>query len=343
MSNTEKIIGIVAVIGICGIAAIAIIIAAAYLGRWRAKGIRPGVKFAHNPNALPLTVEQQRAINIGAILAESNNDFCDSLATSKTMAKKTIKAILANDWQIKDTKSALFRLDELLFSGHRKMCNYILKHAEILLASTESKSPREIYEEVGTVLLDSRILEDYPKEVALFIKHIDFMDVILKASTMDELKEYQTMFGDEKTLLICLRIFQEYYEQCQVYENRIKNLKDTIADLQKNGYLGAHLKELEQIDATAWDMGRMVNVARYSYDLEYITEEEAWEYITYAFQESASCYNSFEEFGQAYIIARAMWAGQNTNLYGAMSTLELLINDENSPWKLAPLHASPVN
>lgn len=340
MSIIEKIIGIAAILAIGIVFIVIIYITLAYLLRWRQKGINPNNSFPRNPKGGGVSNEQQRALNVGAILAGSNNDFCDSLQTSKSVAKKTIEDILARDWEIHSTEEALKRLENLKDSGHRQMCNLILKNASHLLAFEEDSSvnPHNIYEQTGFSLLDKRILTEYANEVALAEKHIDLIDKLLKASSLEEVKEYQDLFGDEKTFSICIQIFQRFYEQCLIYARRVVNLKQTLEDLQKEGFLGEDLSELENIDVTAWDMGRIVNVSRYSYDLGYLSESQAWEYIFFAEKESSSLYADWEAFGRAYIIGRALWSGKNLNLYGAMRTVKELKEDKKSPWVLAALH-----
>lgn len=161
MSMMEKVIGIVAVLVVCTVFGVMLYIASAYLLRWRQKGINPNNAFPRNPKSGGLSNEQQRALNVGAILAGSNSDFCDSLQTSKSVAKKTIENILARDWEIHSAKEALERLDDLKYSGNRQLSNFILKNASQLLASADHSSvnPRSIFEQTGFLLLDRRICE----------------------------------------------------------------------------------------------------------------------------------------------------------------------------------------
>lgn len=340
MSIMEKVIGIAVVVIVCTVFGVTLCIGLLYLIRWMQKGINPNNAFPRNPKGGGLTNDQQRGLNVGAILSGSNSDFCDSLQTSKAVAKNVIKEILVRDWEIRSTEDALGRLEDLKQSGHRQMGNIILKNVSQLLASKElpAANPRSIYEQTGLSLLDRGILSEYPDEVALAEKHIDLIDELLKASSFEDVEEYQSLFGDERTFSLCIQIFYQFYEQCQVYVNRIANLKDTLPNLQKEEILKAGLSELEYIDITAWDMGRMVNVARYSYDLGYISESQAWEYIFFAAQESSSHYADWAAFSRAYIIGRALWGGQNLNFYDAIRTVNKLKNDKKSPWMLVSLH-----
>ncbi len=340
MSIMEKIIGLVVVVAVGAVLILIIYLGSMYVLRWRQKGINPQNAFPRNPKGGGLSKDRQRALNVGAILSGSNSDFCDSLQTSKSVAKKTIENILARDWEIASAEEALNRLEDLKYNGHRQMCSIILKNASALLApgAQPSVNPRDIYEQTGFSVLDKRILTEYSDEVALAEKHIDLIDEMLKASSFEDIKEYQTLFGDEETFSVCIQIYHRFYEQCLLYASRIVNLEQTLPDLQKEGFLGENLSELESIDVTAWDMGRMVNVARYSYDLGYISESQAWDYIFFAERESSLHYADWADFGKAYIIGRALWGGKNLNLYDAMKTVNKLKKDKKSPWALVSLH-----
>ena len=339
MSIMEKLIGI-AVLIIVGIVFIAVMnVGIAFLLRWRQKGINPMNKFPRNPKGGPLSQEQQRALNVGAILAGSNNDFCDSLQTSKAVAKRILSEILERDWGITSAADAINRLESLKYGGHRHMFNTILKNASTLLASEESSSvdPRSIYKQTGFSLLDKRILLEYADEAALAEKHIDLIEEFLKANSIEEVEKYQPLFGNEETFSVCISIYHRFYEQCCTYVSSIFNLEQTLGDLKEKGIVSS-LTELESLDATAWDMGRIVNVARYAYDCGYISENQAWEYIFFAEQEASACYADWAAFGKAYIIGRALWGGKNMNLYGAIDTVNSLKKDKKSPWALASLH-----
>lgn len=339
MSTMEKVIGIAVIIIIAFVFLVVMIVGLQFLLRWRQKGINPMKKFPRNPKGGMLSNTQQRALNVGAILAETNSDFCDSLQTSKAVAKRTIGNILKQDWEINSAEDAIKRLEDLKYNGHRHIFNNIFKNASVLPLAGEHSSvnPRKIYEQTGFSLLDKRLLMEYENEAAIAEKHIDLIDKLINAPSFEDIKKYQALFGDEKTFSICIQLFYHFYEQCCVYTRSIVNLEQTLTDLQKNEILG-NRSELESLDATAWDMGRMVNVARYSYDCGYICESQAWEYIFFAEQESSSCYADWAAFGKAYVICRAIWGGNEMNLYATMRNLKSLKEDKNSPWMLAPLH-----
>ncbi|WP_055669226.1 DUF1266 domain-containing protein [Desnuesiella massiliensis] len=57
---------------------------------------------------------------------------------------------------------------------------------------------------------------------------------------------------------------------------------------------------------TAWDSDRLVNVARWCYSADYITEEEAWDYIEKAVAMTKSSLNSWEEYYISFAYGRAI-------------------------------------
>lgn len=334
MSTLEKVIGIAAIFIIAIVFLVVLFILLALLGRWQEKGINPFKKFPHNKKGRTLSNAEQRALNIGAILAETNSDFCNSLQTSKTRVKRTISNILSRDWGIISSESAIQQLEKLKDQGHRQIFNIILKNAaEVLDPSHTFEDYRQIYGQVGMLLIDKRMLEEYASEIALLEKHID---VLFDASSYEEAEQHKSLFGDDETFSKCVQLYQLMLERCNDYVSYIDNLKQTLPELQERGFVD-DVSELAYINATAWDMGRIVNVSRYSYDCGYISESQAWEYIFFAEKQSALCYNDWGAFGKAYVIGRAIWGGKNLNLTVTMDNVELLQKHANSPWLLASL------
>ena len=61
---------------------------------------------------------------------------------------------------------------------------------------------------------------------------------------------------------------------------------------------------------TAWDLGRMVYLARVGFLLGYLTEDEAWTWIDRAGSEIRETYDSWADFGENYVIGRLFWGGE---------------------------------
>ncbi|SFC21947.1 DUF1266 domain-containing protein [Clostridium uliginosum] len=81
----------------------------------------------------------------------------------------------------------------------------------------------------------------------------------------------------------------------------------------------------------AWDTDRLVTVARWSYSADYITEEEAWNYINKAVSMAKSSFNSWEEYYISCAYGRAIaYEGDIDELIG---TGKALFKNSDSVWK----------
>lgn len=124
-------------------------------------------------------------------------------------------------------------------------------------------------------------------------------------------------------------------EKPNTYEY-INHLKETFDVLRKKGYI-YDKADFNTCSIVGWDMGRLVLVTRCCYECEYITKEEAWSYINFAYKECQASYNDWKEFATGYIIGRCMWGGENMALGGIMEIANDLVHDEESPWSKVPL------
>ncbi len=305
-----------------------------FMGKWQDKGVNPMKKFPRNPRGRALTMEEQRGLNAGAILAEVNIDYCDSLVTGKAAAKDEIKRLLSNEWGIHNAKDAAEALEDLKNNGHRAMFNILLKNSlELLKTENSAMNYHYVYNQTGFSLLDNQTWKNCQDEISLLEQYIK---KLLNLTAVQEILTYRSAFDDDETFGKCIYIFQKLTEQWDKYIYHANHLKKFLPQLKNHGIVGEP-EVLTILDATAWDMGRMVNIARYCYDCGYLTESKAWEYILHAGRVSESCYIRWEDFGKAYVIGRAIWGGENINMYTTMTTYESLKDHKDSPWKMAPL------
>lgn len=94
----------------------------------------------------------------------------------------------------------------------------------------------------------------------------------------------------------------------------------------------------EVASVAAWDYGRVINIARWSYALGYITEPEAWSYIMEAATRMQQLYPSWEAMSQAYITGRHMWGGDQDSKEMTEIIHRRLLTHEKSPWRTIPWH-----
>ncbi|UKS27874.1 DUF1266 domain-containing protein [Paenibacillus sp. HWE-109] len=128
----------------------------------------------------------------------------------------------------------------------------------------------------------------------------------------------------------------EEEQKVSTYEY-IQNLNTSIEDLIKNKHIKKKV-DLSTQSVVGWDMGRLVLVTRCCYELAYISEEEAWNYIRKAHRECQNTYLDWKEFADGYIIGRCMWGGSDMMRHGGiMGIAKGLLEDDESPWLKYPL------
>ncbi len=147
--------------------------------------------------------------------------------------------------------------------------------------------------------------------------HRGFYEIIKKT-----VSEHSTLLNDEHLNNAEKDTAEEY----------IENLEGTIKDLLENGFIH-NRSDFMKHSILAWDMGRLVLVARCCYDLDYISEDEAWDILKKAEDESCKVYRNWIDFGTGYMIGRCMWSGPSMMISGLMDITKGLIGDEDSPWK----------
>ena len=220
-----------------------------------------GQRFPKKRRALPLSMAQQRALNVGAIMASMRLEYVNCLETQPN--KNSGKKSLGDMWGIHDGESAITTLEWLKNEGHSR------EYDEILLqrfhggrgGSHECDGERAFDLEAAVMLDDS------------------------------------------------LKMLTE------------KQALDTA----------------NFVTTKAWDLGRMVNVARWCYGYGFITEEMAWRYVFHAYNEASSIYENWSEFGKAYIVGRAMWDGPTVATEVTIECVERLHSNEKSPWRALAL------
>ncbi|MCL2855218.1 MAG: DUF1266 domain-containing protein [Defluviitaleaceae bacterium] len=80
----------------------------------------------------------------------------------------------------------------------------------------------------------------------------------------------------------------------------------------------------------AWDLGRVVYIARNSVALGYLEEERVWQYIEKAADMASGIYSGWREYLAAYCLGRALGYGSYKNID---LEVKYLLKDDNSPYK----------
>ena len=86
----------------------------------------------------------------------------------------------------------------------------------------------------------------------------------------------------------------------------------------------------------AWDLGRCVALARWGYGAGFISEDEAWAEIGRIAKEAHERYSSWKDFGEDYVLGRAVWAAgfdQELRYYTAAKAICDRLLEPGNPWR----------
>ncbi|MEG0265357.1 MAG: DUF1266 domain-containing protein [Erysipelotrichaceae bacterium] len=111
----------------------------------------------------------------------------------------------------------------------------------------------------------------------------------------------------------------------------LANLEDSIEILIQNNFLKTK-SSLQTSSILAWDMGRLVLVARCCGELGYIRHDEVLNFIEQSYYACSNEYNDWNELASGYMIGRAMWSGDSSSLAILIDLTKGLLHDEESPW-----------
>ena len=133
------------------------------------------------------------------------------------------------------------------------------------------------------------------------------------------------------------RLIPELSDLVPANPNQPYNIKEMIESLIEKRYISSQA-DLQNQSVLAWDMGRLVLIARCCFECGYITEEKAWCYMEEAHKKCCAVYGDWKEFASGYVIGRCMWGGMKQMPGGIMGIAEGLLHDPESPWQKARLH-----
>lgn len=109
---------------------------------------------------------------------------------------------------------------------------------------------------------------------------------------------------------------QECYESAQ--DALMKKLSFTKSDFDRVNTIAA------------WDLDRAVNIARWSYILGYISEEEAWGYIERAADAASNVFQSWKDYFISFAFGRAL--AYEGDIYDILWNGKELLGEKDSVW-----------
>ena len=108
-----------------------------------------------------------------------------------------------------------------------------------------------------------------------------------------------------------------------------------IGNLVKEGIVRDEV-EFSRIGGVAFEVTRLVAIARMCAESKYISEQEMWEYVDFADEQAHKSLTSWEDYGKSYVIGDCLWGADSYDLGQSSKIIRKLINDPKSPWKLFP-------
>jgi len=119
---------------------------------------------------------------------------------------------------------------------------------------------------------------------------------------------------------------EQFGESKKCYEE----VKAVIKELLK--WTDEDFRHIQTI--AAWDYDRAVNIARWSYALGYITEEEVWSYIKRAATQASQTFENWKSYYISFAFGRAI--AYKASAYDTVYGTEDLMKDQNSIWNEFP-------
>ena len=122
------------------------------------------------------------------------------------------------------------------------------------------------------------------------------------------------------------RLLENGLEDENETAEEVRLIMQTMLD---NGYCTED--ELPQT-ALAWDLVRVVNLARWAYLCGYISEEEMWQVMGTAADIAHEHFASWEEYGLSFVFGRGVWHGEPADSETAYEIVSTLLEKDESPW-----------
>lgn len=114
-----------------------------------------------------------------------------------------------------------------------------------------------------------------------------------------------------------------------------RNLNNFLQYIQFHSTLRITNEDLQR-GILAWDLSKMIILARIAYDYQLINEKEAWEYIEFADKKCRECFTSWEEVGKSYLLGQVINYPGEDEFKKAIGYYCSAMKDVKSPWINTP-------
>ena len=256
-----------------------------------------GKKYRNCPDGAAVDPAAQRALQAGLINSEQILAYCDSYTTG--LSHDTLAEGLGSYWGVSSPREAAETLEWLSRYGHRFFYDIVF----------------QVYSDGASGEGRQEVLEALVASGRYGAPEIVRQQIAAQGPC------------EEKTL-----VFSALEQAMEM----LGNLR-SVFRLLEDEVNGSYSPKDYSAGILAWDLGRLVTVARMSLDCKYIEQDEFSRILARVDEELRSNFSSWPQFAKSYIIGRASWGGQNMTLGGIIGIAEDLMADAKSPWVLSPL------
>lgn len=277
-----------------------------------------------------LSEQQQTALLFAAVLRMWNGMDFSSLQGVKEMTpqlRKGIEIALDRDWGIRDRDTALGVLDWLKKEGARGSEESILSTSltkEQYLSLKQDPDVRLV-----PALSDEMINQDNSKWAE------QFEDVFVNDPTNFISRDFDKI--NYNVFITMDSLFNKYRNSLikpgdtdEVFRRKYLFIRKVTKFLEENyNYTKEEISEITSMGQ--WDYQRIIVVSGWAYTLGHITQQEAWEYIQWAANQSIDSYSSWRQVTAGYLFGRMIWSGGvGKNPPELKEVFDILLTNKNS-------------
>lgn len=114
-----------------------------------------------------------------------------------------------------------------------------------------------------------------------------------------------------------------------------KSLNGFLKHIRQDKILDIKHEDLQR-GILAWDLSKMIILARIAFDQQLITEKEAWEYIEFADKKCRQHFTSWEEIGKSYLLGQVLNYPEKEDIEKVIRYYHSAIENVESPWVKVP-------